>query len=275
DDPLVPQETRIITCDLSKSDAPDWSSYDIGTTTRFYCCPVSKPAEGWLFATGMGEVCFCADDKIVWEDNISDQPKNFTFSLKCIHNGYAYAVGPKRKVYKRESPGNWIKLDKGFKFSGSSTSMGFRDIDGFDESEIYACGGDADLWRFNGDSWNQITLPTDEYFNHVCCGKDGLAYITTSATRYIFCGRDDQWFEIEKSDKFNEILGSITWYNDVLLLSTTKQIYEVNRSGFTPFDMTGCNIKSFSQMTSNSDILMLTSDSEVALYDGASWLHIT
>jgi hypothetical protein len=273
DDPLEPHETRIITYEL-KEDEEVWHSHDVGPTTGLHCCPVLSPAIGWLFVTDMSEVCFCSDGELKWEEKVSDDAKVFTFNVNCINDGYAYSVGPKCSVYKRESENSWVKMESGMRVPESSRGMSFVDIDGFSDDDIYAGGGKAGLWNYQQASWKEISLPTNLKIKYICCGEDGYTYLVTPAKTHLICGRDDEWFEIEKSENTKEFLGKITWFNDKLLLLTTKTIYQVDKTGFDAFDTSASGLAKFSHIASTNEMLMLTGFNEVSLFDGVTWRHL-
>ena len=272
DDPLEPHDTRIITYEL-KGDDEVWHSHDVGPTTGLHCCPVVLPAKGWLFVTDASEVCFCSDGDLEWEENVSDEPKALTLNVKCVRDGYAYSVGSKCSVYRRESENTWLKLESGMRTPGPSRGMRFVDIDGFSDDDIYAGGGKAGLWNYRQTVWNEICLPTSLKIKYICCGNDGYTYLVTPAKTHLICGRGDEWFEIEKNRNTKELLGQITWFGESPVLLTTKTIYQVDKSGIEAFDTSGSGLTRFSHIASTSETLMLTNFNEVSLFDGVTWRH--
>lgn len=273
-DALVPHETRVLTFHPSENEGLQWKTFEIGTTTGLHCCPVYQPSELWTFATDLSDVLTIDQGQVAAEGRVAADPKTFTFNLKCIDNGHAYAVGPNRSVYRRDEVNVWIKLDAGLANKNLGEKVGFRDIDGFSETDVYACGGKADLWRFDGNSWSKTDLPTNVRLKYIRCGGDDYVYIVTDLRNAILRGRGDVWEFVEKDVSRKELLGKIVWFAERLHLLTTKTLYVVGKEGFSPIDMSACHLKSYSQMASGDGLLVVASPHEAALFDGQGWTPI-
>jgi len=87
--------------------------------------------------------------------------------LKMI-DGWLYACGHGRALGKRLDKGSWQSLTVGGGLPGSGS--GFEDFDGFSEQDIYAAGGEGDVWHFDGTDWTQIPFPSQMAVSAVCCG---------------------------------------------------------------------------------------------------------
>lgn len=99
-----------------------------------------------------------------------------TQKIKCIE-GYAWSVGMGRRIYKRTDTGQWDKVDAGFPVIESNTDQGFSDLDAFSDQDIYAVGGQGDVWRYDGHKWNMCGFPSNEQLSTVVCAPDGHVYI--------------------------------------------------------------------------------------------------
>jgi hypothetical protein len=110
---------------------------------------------------------------------------------------------------------------------GDLDDIGFEDIDGFSDTNIYAGGGHGDLWKFNGESWRKIRIPTNVNLEKICCATDGKVYITTNANLLIV-GVDDRW-ELIEQDVGEIILEEIVCYNNTVYVSSDDAIYKIYR----------------------------------------------
>ncbi len=269
DDPLVPHETAIFTCNIENPSEIVWDLSEIGTTTGLHGCPVHKPSEAWVFITDLSDVYAITDTNARWEEKVVENYPLYTLQAKCI-DGFAYALGP-NSIHRRDGRSSWSKLEKGL----NTESVSFDDIDGFSGNEIYACGGYGELWRYDGDTWSKTQLPTSLRVKYVCCGGDGYVYVVTAAKNAILRGKGEVWEQIKKGKSKSQRLGAITWFGDRLLLLTTRTIYEVSKSdGFNPFDMGGCHVESFSQIVSHDGVLVVANSKQAAVYDGKNWNRI-
>lgn len=267
DDPLVPHETIVLTCNFSNPEKYEWEMHEIGTTTGLNGCSTNRPDISWVFITDLGEVFVLKKNNGGWEENVGS--RLFTLGVKCIDNGFAFSIG--NKIHIREDANNWIRIDEGIDRKARS----FDDIDGFSKEEIYACGGYGELWKYQKGSWSNLELPTNLRVKYLCCGGDGNVYIVTRDKKGIFKGKDDRWDFIEKDNGKNELLGKITWFNDRLLLLTTKTIYEISDGEFKTFEIGQCHIKTtFSQIASTNETLVISNSKAVSMFDGKSWTKI-
>lgn len=151
--------------------------------------------------------------------------------------GQVYAVGNYRKIYRRIGMDRWIEFGaegKGIPLPAdvethdSSMSLGFNDLDGFDENDMYAVGGYGDLWRFDGRKWHSCAIPTDAILSTVCCAGDGLVYIT-ELNGSVWAGRADHWTMVASADLSP---GShpvdAVWFNDRLYLGAQQGLWTID-----------------------------------------------
>ena len=189
-----------------------------------------------------------------------------------IIDGHVYTVSNLREVFKY-SGDQWNQLKEGIDDFGFKIgkSYGFRDIDGFAEDDIYAAGGKADLWHWNGQKWTQQELPTNASLRMICCGEDGLVYIPTNRNT-ILCGRDNNW-EIIKDNIPETYFESIVWYKDRVYVSTSYMLCQIQDKKVTrvddfPFYATG-------SLAVGDGIMVAALGNEVAVYDGETWTDIS
>ena len=142
--------------------------------------------------------------------------------------GKAYMAGSLRTVFRREGTNEWTCL------SGNDLSVrdeedrqkrdfGFEDIDGFSANDIYACGGEGDLFHYDGKRWDEIDCPTNVDLLSICCAGNGKVYVG-GMKGMLLEGRDDEWEVIGKCG--SSWIKSMAWYKDKLYLATDTGPYE-------------------------------------------------
>ncbi len=159
------------------------------------------------------------------EESIPTIPNVMVLSVKNI-DGKVYMAGTLRTVFRREGPNKWTCLfgndlkvrDEEDK---QGRDFGFEDIDGFAADDIYACGGDGDLWHYDGKNWQEIDCPTNKSLYAICCAGDGKVYVG-GHSGILMEGRGDKWKVL--LDKVPWIK-RMEWFKDRLYLATKRGLY--------------------------------------------------
>ncbi|NHZ83863.1 hypothetical protein F2P44_32025 [Massilia sp. CCM 8695] len=97
--------------------------------------------------------------------------KQFSSVPLVLQEAQIYALSDYyRKIYRRIRIDGWIELaneSKGLpipsevvKGNAYSDACGFTDLSAFSENDMYAVGGEGDVWRFDGAKWHNCALPT-------------------------------------------------------------------------------------------------------------------
>lgn len=188
--------------------------------------------------------------------------------------GTVYALGSHRKIYRRIGFEQWREIgEEGWGVpitkkealdSLASLKIGFEDLSAFAENDMYAVGGEGDVWHFDGTNWLQCMLPTNEWFYTVCCGGDGVVYITDLRGN-VWAGRENKWKCIAKPDLSP---GShpvdAVWFNNQLILGTLSGLLQLDNTHKTlvPYQPFGLN-------ETNSGRLDLSPDGKTLLTSGA------
>ena len=274
-DPLEQRETAIFFYYPNKPIERKWAVVGIGHATGVNGCAVFLPEERWVFVTDDGEVYIVGKGDNDYESHISDIPNLFFSNVKSIRKGHAIAVGPKRLVYRRDSPNTWQQLSNGLYPQGESTDLeysGFRDIDGFSEQDVYACGGRGDAWHYDGKLWTRIDIPVNSSLNNICCADDGYVYITTNR-REILKGKMDDW-KVITQDITEEIFESIICFDGHVIVSTVSDLYEIVGNKFMKWNINAPKMKSYAHLAEGDGIFVVSGSDEVNMYDGYSWIGI-
>lgn len=193
--------------------------------------------------------------------------------IVCI-NGWAYAVGLLRQVYKRVEIGRWEKLpEEGLfarGFSGESPAwMGFRDMDGPSEQCLYAVGGHGEVFLFDGRQWRQCDFPSNEQLATVTVAPNGDVYITGEAGN-IWLGKEDTWTLIHRGD--SSILNrDSVWFNDMLWVSSDYQTRVVQGGKVLPIIYEGEPQWLAGHMDARDGVLVIAGQQNVRMFDGNHW----
>ena len=101
DDALEPRDTMLFFHDPISAKAGGWAARGWDMMTGVHGCPCYNPDERWIFVSDPGEVYVLGQGE-EFEEKIL-KGKIYISFLKCIADGYAYAVGPGRNVFKRQT----------------------------------------------------------------------------------------------------------------------------------------------------------------------------
>lgn len=204
-------------------------------------------------------------------------------------SGKAYVAARWRTVFRRNSSDIWVCL------SGNSSKQiktlkkekydpGFNDIGGFSENDIYACGGQGDLWHFNGEEWSQLNCTTHLKLYSLCCAPNGKVYIGCESGR-IISGRDSSWKMLDvKAPKVK--IFDVVWYKDKLYLACGKYgLYVYNMDVIIPVDYLSSSKASTAEndftppasvrsLSADDDTLAVTGTDKVLTFNGESWKNV-
>lgn len=271
-DPLDIRPTRVFFFYADEPEGERWAFREPAETRGFRGCAVAIPEDRWVFVADDGPVYVVGAGVDAFEEPISAKPFFFFSNVKRVA-GRAIAVGPRRKVFVRESPDKWQQLDAGLFPQGDQTnhdSSGFSDIDGFSDSELYACGGRGDLWRFDGHLWIQIEIPTNDKLWRLCCASDGLVHVITLGGQ-ILMGRDQNW-NVVSQDLTDQSFESIVVFNDKVLISTQSALFEMAGNVVQPASLGSMPpMQSRSFLAARDGILVVAGSRDACSYDGTQW----
>ncbi|MBF5005298.1 hypothetical protein [Diaphorobacter caeni] len=190
---------------------------------------------------------------------------------------HVYGVGARRSVCKRLGVGEWKAVWDGLpipvvKRSVELNNFGFADIDGFDETDIYAVGGNGDVWQFDGNKWSQISFPTNQDLRNVCCGKDGRVYIAAQGG-VTYRGRHDVWEKVSDACTA-QWFKDMVWYQNKLWATNDYSIWCLGDKGFNEPDLPDFVRSSAGSMSEADGILLLAGMYGSSLYDGGKWVSL-
>lgn len=193
--------------------------------------------------------------------------------IVCIQ-GWAYAVGMFRQVYKRVEFGRWERLPTNGLVTTAADAetlrwMGFADMDGPDESCLYAVGGKGDVFLFDGKRWRQCDFPSNEQLGTVTVVPNGDVFITGEAGN-IWLGKEDTWQLIHRGTSSLLNRDSV-WFNDMLWVSSDYQTRVVKDGVVSPVMYQGEPQWLAGHMDARDGILVIAGQKHVRMFDGTDW----
>jgi len=231
---------------------------------RANCCVIPNKNNSFLLVGWKGDIFAqngLKQDKYNSNDMIPNLEKeepipllsNCSLSSISVIDGQAYVVGAWRTVFRRDGVNSWTCLHGNDakeveKLQKSNRDIGFNDIDGFSKDEIYACGGDGDLWSYDGKKWKAIDAPTNKAISSICCASNGKVYIGCYDGTLIE-GRGSNWKVLKENLNMEHdvyFLEDMIWYQDNLYIACGKY-------GLYIYD--GKSISTVSGLTSMGSIL--------------------
>lgn len=193
--------------------------------------------------------------------------------IVCIQ-GWAYAVGMFRQIYKRVEISRWERLPtEGLfttPFEGESLSwMGFRDMDGPDERCLYAVGGHGEVFLFDGRSWRQCDFPSNEQLATVTVAPSGDVYITGEGGN-LWLGKEDSWQLIQRGGS-SVLNRDSVWFNDTLWVSSDYQTRVLTDGRLSPVMYQGEPQWMAGHMDARDGILVIAAQNHARMFDGSEW----
>lgn len=188
--------------------------------------------------------------------------------IVCL-NGNAWSVGGFRQIFKRVDNNEWIPVNKGFPKTEPETEHGFNDMDAFSDSDMYAVGGQGDVWHYDGDSWSPCGFPTNMQLSTVTCGGDGNVYIGGQKGT-LWVGREHTW-ECAHRGEFSSLWNDSVWFQNKLWLVSDygSQIWDGKK--MNPIEYQGEVMQFTGHMDAYDDMLVIADSSYVWQFNGEHW----
>lgn len=150
------------------------------------------------------------------------------------------------------------------------TDYGFAAIAGFSANDIYAAGGEGDLWRFDGQLWRQCQVPTNMAMESLCCAGDGNVYVGLQSGG-LMRGREDEW-EVIHEDRMSVPFKDMVWYQDQLWCTSEYGLWTVGKDGkLVNADAPSLATACAGNLSAADGILMVAGLNGAAIHDGSEW----
>jgi hypothetical protein len=173
--------------------AQGWTQYSLDVGWSCIAMATVKPIDGVRTVVGIGARGHWWEAQPATADQKTGQIKDLQYHLRCLRTigNRFYTAGMDRMVQRRLGPGQWEPIGPQ-RPEKSEGIVGFEDIDGFSEDEIYAVGWQGEIWRCLAGRWSRIDSPVSANLHAVCCASDGMVY-AVGASGCMLKGRGETW----------------------------------------------------------------------------------
>jgi len=272
-DPLEPRLTVVYFYMPARLKANRWVSMGQNSVAGISTCFCPLPDDAWIFVNEPGEVFRAGGGEAGYELDISDAPVNHFTSAKCISGGKAYVAGLHRQIFRRDAPNTWTELStKRMRPRKSGVNVGFTDVDGFSDSDIYACGGHGDLWHFDGKKWLQEDVPTDALLEKLLCTEDGRVIVTTNSSTLLI-GERSKW-RVVAQEREDDIYSELVEYQSRVLVATDDDILELKGDQLESITESMPNMTSYSHLAASDEVLVVGGSQEAFMMMKGKWQKI-
>lgn len=213
------------------------------------------------------------EDRVPFDDETGPQRGGIR-RLRSV-DGHVYGAGGRRSVCRREGPNHWVPLwDKSLplpkvKRKVDENDYGFDDIHGFSANDLYAVGGEGDVWHYDGKRWKQIPFPSNMDLYNVCCGGDGQVYIG-GRSGAVFRGRENRWEKIHDGG-LSLRLKDMEWYQDRVWCTNDYGVWTIKDGKFEDAGLPLAIGNCAGRLAVGDGVMVLAGMYGAAMYDGQEW----
>lgn len=204
--------------------------------------------------------------------------------------GHIYALGSYRTIYRRNGIDRWTELraeGRGVPLppdieTGNyvSANLGFKDMSAFNENDMYAVGGDGDVWRFDGAKWHHCPFPTNSRLETVACGEDGKVYIS-DMKGCVWAGRENRWTQVAEAEfAWGSQPIDSAWFKGRLYLGSQDGLYTLGAKKDivalegVDSDAPGMGNCGRVDVSPDGQFLLTAGSFGATLYDGTTWTKL-
>jgi hypothetical protein len=241
----------------------------------------NRPASQLLVITKNSEVYATGGGNKGMERVARENGNGITPTRIVNIGGHAFATGLDRGVYKRTDFGRWEIFNNAgipapqsvfidvMQSTEQTINLGFRDLDGPNESLLYAVGGKGDVWRFDGQRWHQCDFPSNERLSTVTVAADGEVYITGEGGS-LWIGREDSWRRAVPTGGWDFWEDSV-WFANRLWLCSSYRLLTWNGSELVRPEYNGDVVPYVGSMAAGDGCLVIASGKYAHSFDGEHW----
>lgn len=225
-----------------------------------------------VFVNGHGMVLVPTPDDLRTEARITEstglaQEHFLALTAKTIHN-HVYVCGHLGLVACRTAQDKWINLSLDpATFPGPPLTL--VNMDGFAPNDLYAVAMEAGVFHFDGSSWRRVPFPSNILLESVCCGEDGVVYVSGQAGT-LFAGRGSRWREVH-AGSFTLPYTDMIWHDNALWCTSDYGVWTFadNRLERAPVpdEVYFCS----GHLSARDGLLLLGGMNGAAIHDGSRW----
>ena len=223
------------------------------------------PSVRLVFIGEDGDVCTYVGGKSTTE--IIDPAPIIIRNAKTV-DGYVFACGMRRQVYKRVDEGKWVDISASF--SNPGDKAGFEAIDGYSGNELYAVGWSGEIWQYDGSKWADRASPTNVILSSVCCAPNGVVYVA-GQNGILIKGRHDSWEIVEWDDDADVDIWDLCWFNDNLYVASINYLFTLQGNELVDVDFGEVELSSCYSLTEAEGVMWSIGNEDVLSFDGTTW----
>lgn len=224
-----------------------------------------KPTRKMLLIGEDGDVVAYLGDGKSAKEKLSPRPR--AIRRAATIDGYVFACGMNRDVYKRVGEAKWVDISAPKPKSKETT--GFEAIDGYSEREVYAVGWGGEIWRFDGKKWSRAESPSKNILTCVCCAPTSVVYVAGQQGTLIE-GRNQTWKAI-RLRALSKDIWDLCWYRNRLHIATATGLFTLEGSKCAPVNVGADGPRTFNSLTTAEGLLWSIGRDDVASFDGKRW----
>ncbi|CAA9889669.1 conserved hypothetical protein [Candidatus Methylobacter favarea] len=250
----------------------DWGQYIVEAPSTSHCLMKDPDLKVFLLVPD-GNIHVASKQGFSWEK--IDTKSGGANSLKAlteirIISGKLYTVGMGRMIYRRDSIDNWSRFDKGINETPNLDPIsGFKSINGFDATEMYAVGFKGEIWFFEENQWKPASSPTNLKLESIICTTGGQVF-SCGASGLLLQGRRDVWNVIDHGLTTNT-LWSIEEFDGSVFFADSIALYRYDKHTSEKVNIVVGKSISCSYLHANDGVLWSVGENNIARYDGQNW----
>ncbi|NOQ63955.1 MAG: hypothetical protein GQ582_05535 [Methyloprofundus sp.] len=186
--------------------------------------------------------------------------------------GFVYACGVKRQVFRRDSANTWVDISAAAPSSGEERMIGFEAIHGFSKNELYAAGWSGEIYKYDGEQWLDVISPCNTILTAVSCGEDGVVYIV-GKDGILIKGRDMAW-EVVDTEGIVDDFWDVHWFKGKAYISSLSRLYEYDGTTFQIVDTGEEQPDSCFKLSSAEGVMWSLGIKDLFKFDGETWEKI-
>jgi hypothetical protein len=207
----------------------------------------------------------------------SDDGPNDLLNLRCMRHlgNHIYVAGMGRRVYRREGVGLWTAIDSGVLVPRTQRNrgVGFNAIDGLSADAIYAVGYGGEIWRYDGQVWDQQDSPTNIALTCVRCVNPKTVY-AAGLVGVVLRTVDGNWESIDHGATEDDFWG-MTVFQGRVYLAAYAGLFVIDGDNVVPVDMNLRRTLSTAYLDANDGVIWSVGQKDLAYSeDGATWTEV-
>lgn len=236
-------------------------------------CLMDLPSEGTVDISEVGYYTADTDDDRVTQDLFAHSAPTPTSrrarGLRAVGavGGVAHAVGYGGMIYRLDRLDQWSRIDDGL-----PSTFDVEAAHGLSVSDLYAVGGDGEVWHYDGKVWRRVDFPTTGALSCVRCTPEGVVYVGGHGG-LLARGIGDQWAILPQPNVGSD-LWDLEWFGGKLYASTLDGLYVLKGDVLEAVTYGKVAPRSTYQLSSVEKIMWSSGETDIMEFDGQTWTKL-